>query len=63
VHTNGNPSTVPGLHIEHDPKAPVPAGRPDALRIVALTLQPGEELIVGRRIREVLTEARKTAGA
>jgi L-seryl-tRNA(Ser) seleniumtransferase len=60
VLTNSNPSTVPGVHIEHDPKA-APAGRPDSLRIVSLTLQPGEELIVGRRIREVLTEARKNA--
>ncbi len=60
--TNTNPSTVPGVHIEHDPKAPTPPGRPDALRIVALTLQPGEDLIVGRRIREVLMEARKNAG-
>jgi len=60
--TNNNPSTVPGLRIPRDPKLPAPAGRPDALRIVSLTLQPGEELIVGRRIREVLTEARKSAG-
>jgi L-seryl-tRNA(Ser) seleniumtransferase len=59
--TNTNPSTVPGVHIDRDPKAPTPAGRPNALRIVALTLQSGEELIVGRRIREVLTEARKNA--
>jgi L-seryl-tRNA(Ser) seleniumtransferase len=63
VLTNNNPSTVPGLHIERDPKAPTPAPRPDSLRIVALTLQPGEEMIVGRRIREVLTEARKNARA
>jgi hypothetical protein len=32
------------------------------LRIIALTLQSGEELIVGRRIRQVLMEARKSAG-
>jgi hypothetical protein len=31
------------------------------LRIVSLTLQPGEELLVGRRLREVLSEARKKA--
>jgi len=61
--TNTNPSTVAGVHIEHDPKSPAPPGRPDALRIVSLTLQPGEEVIVGRRIREVLSEARKNAGA
>jgi len=51
------------VHIEHDPKAPSPARGPDSLRIVSLTLQPGEELIVGKRIREVLMEARKNAGA
>src|SRR5579884_142150 len=61
--SNNNPSTVPGLHIRRNPNAPAPPARPDSLRIVAMTLQPGEELIVGRRIREVLTEARKSAGA
>lgn len=61
VLTNNNPSTVPGVHIERDPKAPARPRRPDTLRIVSLTLQPGEELIVGRRIREVLMEARKAA--
>src|SRR5215468_8524128 len=60
--TNNNPSTVPGLVIARDPKAPAPPGRPDALRIVSLTLQPGEDVIVGRRIREVLIEARRNAG-
>jgi hypothetical protein len=45
------------------PNAPHPTARPDSLRIVSLTLQPGEELIVGKRIREVLMEARKNAGA
>jgi L-seryl-tRNA(Ser) seleniumtransferase len=34
---------------------------PDRLRIVMSTLQPGEELIVGRRLREVLSQARKAA--
>ncbi len=63
VLTNNNPSTVPGVHIERNPNLPAPASRPNTLRIVALTLQPGEDLIVGRRIREVLTEARKAAGA
>jgi hypothetical protein len=31
------------------------------LRIVSLDIMPGEELIVGRRLREVLNEARKSA--
>jgi seryl-tRNA(Sec) selenium transferase len=61
VLTNNNPSTAPGVRFERDPRLPAPVTRPDALRVVALTLQPGEELIVGKRIREVLTEARKAA--
>lgn len=59
--TGNNPSTVPGLKIPRNPNAPPARSRPDALRIVSLTLQQGEELIVGRRIREVLLEARKNA--
>jgi L-seryl-tRNA(Ser) seleniumtransferase len=50
-----NPSTA-------DPKsaqaAPRPQ-RPNRLQIISMTLQPGEELIVGKRLREVLNEARK----
>jgi L-seryl-tRNA(Ser) seleniumtransferase len=61
VLTPTNPSMVPGVH-EGDPKAPPrEPGRAPALRIVSLTLQPGEELLVGRRLREVLLEARKQA--
>jgi L-seryl-tRNA(Ser) seleniumtransferase len=57
VLTGNNPSTVPGVH-EGDPKTPrLP--RPDALRIISMTLQPGEDVLVGRRLREVLSEARK----
>jgi hypothetical protein len=33
--------------------------RPDALRIISMTLQAGEDVLVGRRLREVLSEARK----
>jgi L-seryl-tRNA(Ser) seleniumtransferase len=29
------------------------------LQVVSMTLQPGEDLIVGQRIREVLNKARK----
>jgi len=59
VWTGHNPSAVPGAN-EGDPKTPR-APRPDQLRIVSLTLQAGEELLVGRRLREVLAEARKAA--
>jgi hypothetical protein len=57
VLTGNNPSTVPGVH-EGDPKTPRPP-RPDALRIISMTLQSGEDVLVGRRLREVLSEARK----
>jgi L-seryl-tRNA(Ser) seleniumtransferase len=59
VLTGNNPSTVPGVH-EGDPKNPRPP-RPDALRIISMTLQPGEDALVGRRLREVLNAARKNA--
>ncbi len=59
VLTGNNPSTVPGVH-EGDPKNPRPP-RPDALRIISMTLQPGEDVLVGRRLREILNAARKSA--
>jgi L-seryl-tRNA(Ser) seleniumtransferase len=61
VLTPTNPSMVPVVH-EGDPNAPRREdARAPALRIVTLTLQSGEELLVGRRLREVLSEARKQA--
>lgn len=58
-----NPSLVPAVR-EGDPKSPPRSDRPrrpNQLRIVSMTLQPGEDLIVGRRLREVLSTARKIA--
>ncbi len=55
VLTNNNPSLVTAVH-EGDPKAPRERNR---VAIVSMTLQPGEELIVGRRLREILNDARK----
>jgi hypothetical protein len=43
----------------HDNKTPPP----NMLQIISKTLQPGEELIVGRRLRELLNAARKNARA
>jgi L-seryl-tRNA(Ser) seleniumtransferase len=57
VLTNSNPSLVPAVD-EGDPKAPAPR---DRLEIISMTMQPGEDLIVGRRLREILSKARKTA--
>lgn len=61
VLTNSNPSLVRAVH-EGDPKQR-PVEEPNLLQIVSMTLKDGEELIVGRRLREILNEARKKAGA
>jgi len=59
VLTNNNPSLVPAVQ-EGDPKAK-PQDEPNQLQIVSMTLQDGEELMVGRRLREILSGARKKA--
>ncbi len=56
VLTASNPSLVSAVS-EGDPKTP----RTNHLQIISLTMQPGEELIVGRRLREILNGARKNA--
>jgi uncharacterized pyridoxal phosphate-dependent enzyme len=56
VLTASNPSYVTAL-IEKDPKRP----EENHLQIISMTLQPGEELIVGKRLREILSTARKNA--
>ena len=60
VLTSSNPSLVSALKEDHNPKTPKSA---DRLEIVSMTLQPGEELIVGKRLRDILTQARKGAKA
>jgi len=57
VLTASNPSLVPTVS-GRDPKTP----RENRLQIISMTMQPGEELIVGRRLREILSAARKKAG-
>ena len=59
VLTSSNPSLVPAVTEHHDNKTPPP----NLLQIISKTLQPGEELIVGRRLREILNAARKNARA
>lgn len=54
VLTRANPSLVPAVN-ERSPKSPVQ----NVLQIISMTMQPGEELIVGRRLREILNQARK----
>jgi L-seryl-tRNA(Ser) seleniumtransferase len=55
VLTNTNPSMVPAVHEGTGPKHEPPKNR---LEIVSMTLQDGEDLIVGRRLREILNAAR-----
>ena len=58
-----NPSTVMSRlsDLNHPPAAP--GNAPLRLQVASLTLQPGEDVIVGRRLHEVLTGALKKAGA
>ena len=58
VLTASNPSLVPAV-VEGDSKTP----RQNRLQIISMTMQSGEELIVGRRLREILSAARKNAKA
>jgi uncharacterized pyridoxal phosphate-dependent enzyme len=63
VLTNSNPSLVPSV-IEGDPKSSrKERPPPNRLEIVSMTLKDGEELILGQRLREILSNARKRAGA
>lgn len=57
VLTASNPSLVTAVSEHHDKKTP----RQNKLQIISLTMQPGEELIVGKRLREILSTARKQA--
>jgi L-seryl-tRNA(Ser) seleniumtransferase len=72
VMSSSNPSTV--RHSNPRPAGAPPAGaqagrqggragggRANRLQIISMTLQPGEELIVGKRLREVLNGARQKA--
>ncbi|HET6217369.1 MAG TPA: aminotransferase class V-fold PLP-dependent enzyme [Acidobacteriaceae bacterium] len=58
VLTNNNPSLVPAVHEGADPKKSQKK-HPNQLQIISMTLQPGEDLIVGNRLRRVLEAARK----
>ena len=58
VLTASNPSLVPAV-TGHDPKSQ----RHNRLQIISMTMQPGEELTVGKRLREILSAARKNGRA
>lgn len=57
VLTDSNPSGVLA-RIPHNPKRHH-RSQPNPLQIISMTLQPGEDLIVGNRLRQVLNKARK----
>jgi seryl-tRNA(Sec) selenium transferase len=56
VLTNSNPSGVLGRI--HDPNRQR-RERPNHLQIISMTMQPGEDLLVGNRLRQILDKARK----
>jgi L-seryl-tRNA(Ser) seleniumtransferase len=58
VLTASNPSLVAAVH-EGKPDGKSQREDQNRLQIISLTLQPGEEMIVGKRLREILAAARK----
>jgi uncharacterized pyridoxal phosphate-dependent enzyme len=59
VLTASNPSLVSAVAEHHNHKTP----RENKIQIISMTLRPGEDVIVGRRLREILNAARKKAKA
>ena len=59
VLTRSNPSLVPAVE-EGYPNRKEPESN-DQLQIVSMNVRPGEDVIVGRRLREILSAARKAA--
>ena len=57
VLTSSNPSLVTAVREHHDNKTP----RPNRLQVISMTMQPGEEMVVGRRLRTILNTARKAS--
>ncbi len=58
VLTNSNPSGVLARIRNSDPNRQR-RDRPNHLQIISMTMQPGEDLIVGNRLRQILDKARK----
>lgn len=58
-----NPSMVPAAREDGgaSPKSEVRPAAQDRLQIVPSTLQPGEDVLVGKRLREILARARSRA--
>jgi uncharacterized pyridoxal phosphate-dependent enzyme len=63
VLTENNPSMVPGADEDTAPDVTaLKGGAEDRIRLVSMTIQDGEELILGKRLREILSAARKARG-
>ena len=58
VLTDDNPSDVLGRDPGRQHHQSSKGGADDKLQIISMTLKPGEEIIVGRRLRQLLSEAR-----
>jgi uncharacterized pyridoxal phosphate-dependent enzyme len=57
-----NPSLVPAVHEGmQKPTRKMPRPKVDHIELVSMTIQDGEEMIVGKRLRELLGEAQKKA--
>ena len=64
VLTASNPSGVLARDRTSQPARPANANaRPNRLQIISMTMQPGEDLIVGNTLRKILENARKAASA
>jgi L-seryl-tRNA(Ser) seleniumtransferase len=59
VLTSSNPSMVPAAHEGLQAGRKPIERQADRLQIISMTMKDGEELIVGRRLRDILTSARK----
>src|ERR1700731_3083347 len=58
-----NPSIVPAVHEGNPKQSTKESAQRRRLELVSSTIQPNEAIIVGQRIRELLTSARKAAPA
>jgi len=63
VLTSSNPSFVPAAHEGMQAGRKRTERRPDRLQIISMTMKDGEELIVGRRLRDILNHARRKVKA
>ena len=63
VLTSSNPSFVPAAYEGMQASRKPTERRSDRLQIISMTMKDGEELIVGRRLRDILSAAGKKAKA